>query len=292
MLRFLTSTLVLLAVISALGAAENGSSAGDIRQPSPPSPNSIAAVASAPGEDTSAEAALLESVNRSRREAGVGPLRMDDSLREAARLHAQRMVATRSLEHQFPGEPSLLQRIADVSALPLDSAGENIASATCASDAHNMLMNSRPHRENILDPHFNVAGIAAIWSGGRLYVVQDFAHALPSYSAGTTAKLVGKAVLEARQSAGLNQLAQLTPPNLNDAACSLAKEDRLNARLIAASYPDRKIITYTQSQPDILPPAALRVLNDPRLRQFAVGSCYARNTVYPTGIYWVAILLY
>jgi len=36
----------------------------------------------------------------------------------------------------------------------------------------------------------------------------------------------------------------------------------------------------------------LRLLRDPTVRQFAVGSCYARNAAYPTGMYWVAILLY
>ena len=35
----------------------------------------------------------------------------------------------------------------------------------------------------------------------------------------------------------------------------------------------------------------LRLLHDPNLREFAVGSCYARNDAYPTGIYWVTILL-
>jgi uncharacterized protein YkwD len=217
---------------------------------------------------------------------------MDDSLREAARLHAERMVATKSLEHQFPGEPALLQRIADVSTLPLDRAGENIANVTCVSDAHSLLMNSPPHRQNILDPNFNLAGMAAIWSQGRLYVVQDFAHGVPGYSVAQADKLVSGAVNGARQSAGLTGLIGKTPAQLNDAACSLAAEDHPNARLIAASYPDRKIVTYTQSRPEILPPGALRLLADPNLRQFAVGSCYARNANYPAGIYWVAILLY
>ena len=153
-------------------------------------------------------------------------------------------------------------------------------------------MNSPPHRHNILDSHFNLAGIAAIWTQGRLYIVQDFAHAMPAYSPSQTAKLVSTAVDEARHNAGLAQLTPRTPAHLNDAACSLAAEDHPNARLIAASYPDRKIITYTQSQPEILPPGALRLLDNPNLHQFAVGSCYARNANYPAGIYWVAILLY
>jgi hypothetical protein len=42
----------------------------------------------------------------------------------------------------------------------------------------------------------------------------------------------------------------------------------------------------------VLPQGALRLLRDPGVRQFAVGACYARNAAYPTGTYWVAILLY
>ena len=74
--------------------------------------------ASWPDEDAAAEATLLESINHRREQAGVSPLLMDESLLQAARLHARRMVANRRLEHQFVGEPSLLQRIADVSSLP------------------------------------------------------------------------------------------------------------------------------------------------------------------------------
>jgi uncharacterized protein YkwD len=291
MSRSVIPALVLLAALCATSAAENAPPAGDDRS-SQPSPDLSAAAASSSNEDASAEATLLQSVNRSRAQAGLAALAMDDSLRAAARLHAERMVATRSLEHQFPGEPALLQRIADVSRLPLDRAGENIANVTCVSDAHTLLMNSLPHRQNILNPQFNLAGIAALWSHGRLYIVQDFAHSMPSYSAGQTAKLVGNAVDDARQDAGLGELSERTPPRLNDAACTLASENHPNARLIAASYPDRKIITYTQSQPQVLPPAALRLLRDPNLHQFSVGSCYARNANYPAGIYWVAILLY
>jgi len=242
-------------------------------------------------EDASAEAALLASINGSRKQAGALPLRMDDSLRSAARAHALLMVTNHQLEHNFPGEPSLLQRIANVSLLALDHAGENIAVATCADDAAEILYKSPPHRENLLNPKFNLAGIAAVWSHGQLYVVQDFAHEVPSYSAAETGKLVGNAVDVIRANEGLSSLAVLDMPQLDEAACNLAKQARPDARLLAATYTNRKIITYTQSEPGRLPDAASRLLMDPKLRQFAVGACYARNVSYPTGMYWIAILL-
>ena len=130
---------------------------------------------------------------------------MEESLREAARAHARRMVESERLEHRLPGEPSLLERIAQVSPLKMDRAGENIANASCASGAHDVLMRSAPHRENLLDHRFNVAGVAAIWSQGRLYVVQDFAHEVPTYSVEQSGKLVDRAVDEMRQQEGLPQ---------------------------------------------------------------------------------------
>jgi uncharacterized protein YkwD len=295
--KWFVRTLGALALIAAPCAGENASPAADYTlvannniPRAQPSPKLIAAANA--NEDTAAEAALLDLVNRSRLETGAAPVLPDESLRDAAVLHAQRMVSSRQLEHQFPGEPSLLQRIADVSTLPLDRAGENIANVTCVADAHELLMQSPPHRQNLLDPRFNVVGIAALWSHGRLYVVQDFAHAVPSYSAGETATMVGNAIDQVRLNAGLRGLSRFTLPHLNEAACNLAEEGHPNARVIAASYTDQQTITYTQSRPEVLPASAQRFLSDPTVHEFAVGSCYARNANYPTGIYWIAILLY
>jgi len=246
-------------------------------------------------EDSAAETELLTAANNSRKLAGVPPLRVDESLREAARAHARLMVASDRLEHQLPGEPSLIQRIAQAGAvkdtLKVDRVGENIAYASCPSGANDALMHSAPHRKNLLDSGFNIAGIAAIWSKGKLYVAQDFAHEVPSYSAKQTGQLVGRAIHEMREQAGIPDLQEVRPPNLDQAACSLAKENHPNAHLLATAYQNRRIITYTQSRPEIVPEAAMRLLRDPAVRQFAVGSCYARNAEYPTGIYWVAILL-
>jgi uncharacterized protein YkwD len=257
-----------------------------------PNPHSNSAAGAASGEDSAAETELLATANKSREIVGAPPLRMDESLREAALAHARRMIESERLEHQLFGEPSLLQRIALASSLRLDRAGENIAYASCAPDVNDALMRSAPHRANLLDHGFNVAGVAAIWSKGRLYVVQDFAHEVATYSTRQSAQLVGRAIDEMRQQTGLPQLTQLAPPNLDEAACALARDNRPSAHLLTTAYDNRKIITYTQSRPEALPSAAWPLLADPGVRQFAVGSCYARNAAYPTGTYWVAIVLY
>lgn len=308
MLRALAVSFAMLAVHLGPCAAQSRPPAIEIRNQASsevanqlPTPNSnSAAGAASSNEDSAAENELLQAANKSRELAGAPPLRIEESLREAARAHALRMVASDRLEHQLPGEPSLLERIAQVTspdsplhnALKVDRAGENIANASCAPGANDALMRSAPHRQNLLDRNFNIAGIAAIWSKGRLYVVQDFAREIPSYSTEQTRKLIVRSVDDIRQQAGLPELEQLAPPNLDEAACKLAKESRPNAHLLATAYSNRKIVAYTESHPEELPPSALRLLRDPGVRQFAVGSCYARNAAYPTGMYWVAILLY
>ena len=280
MLRTLTVAIAIVSIYLACGLA----------QTAPPAPGTSIA------EDSAAETELLAAANNSRKLAGVRPLRVDEHLREAARAHARLMVASDRLEHQLPGEPSLLQRIAQAGAatdaLKVDRVGENIAYASCASSANDALMHSPPHRRNLLDSGFNVAGMAAIWSKGKLYVAQDFAHEVPSYSAQQSGQLVGRAVHEIREQAGMPELQEVRPPKLDEAACSLAKQSQPNAHLLATAYENRRIITYTQSRPEVVPEAAMRLLREPDVRQFAVGSCYARNAEHPTETYWVAIVLY
>jgi uncharacterized protein YkwD len=243
-------------------------------------------------EDPAAESRILELANQSRRQAGLSPLRMDESLSVAAREHARLMVETEQLAHQFAGEPALLQRIAQASPLRLDRAGENVAYNSSAERAQQALMLSPPHRRNLLDPTFNVAGIAALWSEGRLYVVQDFGREVPTYSTQQTSKLVGQAINNVRRRSGLPQLEQITEQNLDSTVCELAQDSRVTARALSGSAGSHGVVTYSQSRPEILPQGALRLLADGDARQFAVGTCYARNASNPGGMYWVAILLY
>jgi uncharacterized protein YkwD len=271
------------------GTGKPALNSADVQQPSP---QLIAAALPSPNEDPAAEKELLQLANESRQRAGVPPLHFDQGLNEAAREHARLMVANGQLSHQYAGEPALLERIAQVSSLRMDRAGENVAYNTTAESAHDALMHSPPHRENLLDPNFNTTGIAALWSNGRLYVVEDFAHQVASYSAQQTRQLISRAVNDIRSQAGLPQLRQVSTSGLDEAVCSLARQNRVTARPLNVSYPSREIVTYTQSQPDILPQSAVRLLKGGGVSRFAVGACYARGTAYPTGMYWVAILLY
>ena len=122
--------------------------------------------------------------------------------------------------------------------------------------------------------------------------MQDFGHEISLHTAAETRQIVSAAVRSVRKEAGLDPLTAYSPSKLDEAVCRMTEEGHPNARLLQTAFDNRRIITYTQSRPEILPQKALPLLREPDVRQFAVGTCYARTASYPTGIYWVAILLY
>jgi uncharacterized protein YkwD len=127
-----------------------------------------------------AELQLLDLANRARAEAGLGPLRSDEGLTTAARKHSALMASHKRLSHDLPGEPGLPQRLAATSSLQFSAEGENVGVAPSAAEVHRAFMNSPHHRENLLNPDYNVAGFAVVRSGNMIYVTEDFGHAQSS----------------------------------------------------------------------------------------------------------------
>jgi len=245
-----------------------------------------------PSFDQEAEQQLLEMANQARARAGAPPLQLDTGLTQAARAHADVMARQQQLSHQFDGEPSLPHRLASSSALHLDHAGENVALDMSADQAHEHLMLSPPHRENLLDASYNVAGFGVIRNGERLYVVQDFGHSVPTYTSDQTEGTILEAVGRTRRAAHLPALARKSESTLHDAVCSMAQEDRLGTRAMHELAQRYYVVSYTNMHPEVLPTTASRLIGDHHVRNVAVGVCYARTDTYPTGVYWVGLAFY
>jgi uncharacterized protein YkwD len=237
--------------------------------------------------DAEAEHELFDLANQARAQAGIAPLQMDDGLIQAARAHAAVMAGQRQLSHQFAGEPSLAQRLAAKCTLHLDQAGENVSAAGSVEQSHQGLMHSPPHRENLLNPAYNVAGFGVVRAGGLLYVAQDFGHSLPAYSPRQAGGLVSGSIARMRREANLPQLQWMDSDAAQSAACSMARADSLKTVASRGSY----IVRYTTARPEILPDAAAKVIEDRAVHTFSVGTCYARTTSYPDGVYWVTLVL-
>jgi uncharacterized protein YkwD len=245
-----------------------------------------------PNFDQQAEQQLLEMANQSRAKAGAPPLQLDEGLMMAARAHAGEMARQQRLSHQFDGEPSLPRRLSTTSPLHLDHAGENVALDSSADQAHRHLMLSPPHRENLLDASYNVAGFGVIRSGDQLFVVQDFGHSLPALSTEQTEDAVVNAVMRARRGAHLSALTRQSNVELSRAVCSMAQQDRLGTRSMHELAQRYFVLSYTNMHPEVLPASANRLIEDRSLKSLAVGVCYARTDTYPGGVYWIGLLFY
>jgi uncharacterized protein YkwD len=237
------------------------------------------------------EGRLLELANRARAQAGASPLTLDAGLCQAARIHAQAMLEARQLSHRFEGEFSVSQRLAAKTHLQLDQEAENVALDFSAEGGHEHLMLSPPHRANLLNPAYNVVGVGVVRSGNRLYIVQDFGHALPNYSLGEVQERLTAAVNQMRRQTIRPELRHLEIPDADDAACSMARSDKLGTSAVYHLAERYTVLTFTTLHPETLPADATRAITSPNLRGVSIGVCYARTETYPTGTYWVVLSL-
>jgi len=241
--------------------------------------------------DAAAEQQLLGLANQARTHDGLPPLALDAGLTQAARAHAEAMYQAHQLSHQFDGEPSLVERLAAATHAQLDQEGENVALDFDAADAQKNLMLSPPHRANLMNAAYNVIGLGVVRNGDRLYIVQDFGHALPNYSAAEVKDRIADALLKLRNQFRQPALAQRDLPATDAAACSMAQEDKLGTSPIQQLAQRYTLLTYTTLNPETLPESAYQTLRGRNLHGFSVGACYSRTETYPMGAYWVVLAL-
>jgi uncharacterized protein YkwD len=241
--------------------------------------------------DSTAEQQILDLANQARAQAGAPPLTINAGLSQAARVHAQAMLAARQLSHQFDGEPSLPQRLAATTKLQLDQEGENVALDFDAAGAQQHLMLSPPHRANLLNPAYNVVGLGVVRSGDQLYIVQDFGHALPNYSAAEVKDRIAASVAQMRHQAGQPDLPRRDLLPADDAACSMAQADKLGTSPVHQLAQRYTVLTFTSLHPEALPLSATHAIASHNLHSFSVGACYGRTDTYPTGVYWLVLTL-
>lgn len=243
----------------------------------------------APEFEIEAEHQLLDMANAERARVGLTPLKMDDGLVRAARVHAAKMAAQDQLSHQFSGEPGLSDRISANSTLHLDREGENVASAPDPEDAHRALMASPPHRDNLLNANFNVAGIGVVRKGAKIYVAQDFGDSIATVSVQKAEGLVAESVEQLREQAHMPRLARVSNGSTEASACAMAQADSLSA---AVPPSGAYTLRYTSMQPEKLPSNISKVIAQRGLKTYSAGTCYARTQKYPNGAYWVVLIFY
>lgn len=231
---------------------------------------------------------LLDLVNRERAKAGRSRLQWDDQLAEAARAHTQMMAERGQLSHQFRGEPPLPQR-AGAAGAHFNSVAENVAYAGDIASLHQNLMRSPHHRANILSPDSNAIGIGLADRGGELYVTEDFARLLPTYSTDQFSQHVVAAFNRVRQNKGLPAMPARPDPRLQQAACTANPNPQALIKTLPGAT---KLAMFTASQPGDLSPAMRRAAAEKSLRRMQIGVCFKADDTAGFSNYWVVAAFY
>lgn len=127
-----------------------------------------------PKERPDLEVKMLDLVNQERTSRGLQPLKADPEMQKVAREHAKDMFERSYFSHYTPEQKDPFDRM-KAHHIRFLTAGENLALARNLTMAHEGLMNSPGHRENILRPAFGRVGIG-ILDGGiyGIMVAQEF----------------------------------------------------------------------------------------------------------------------
>ncbi|MGM0827781.1 MAG: CAP domain-containing protein [Bacillota bacterium] len=118
---------------------------------------------------------LFDLTNATRVEKGLNALSWDDQVRDTARKHSLDMAKQNYFSHtNLKGETPFDRMEEDQVAFR--TAGENLAYGQLSSIfAHEGLMNSKGHRENILQPHYEHLGVGVAFNGkAQPYFTENF----------------------------------------------------------------------------------------------------------------------
>ncbi len=145
-----------------------------IPDPKPtPTPDPTPIPEPSPGLDIDIKAEeklMVELVNQERSKAGVKPLEIDLRLVELGRMKSRDMIDLNYFGHTSPtyGSPFDMMKRAGVQ---YRIAGENLAGAAEVKRAHEALMQSDGHRQNILNPDYTHIGVGVAEGGtyGKMF---------------------------------------------------------------------------------------------------------------------------
>ncbi|GIF13358.1 hypothetical protein Ate01nite_33900 [Actinoplanes teichomyceticus] len=131
---------------------------------------------------------VLAHINEARADEGLGALRLDTELSQAAALHNQLMIDGCGLSHQCDGEGGIGDRFS-AQGVSWGSAGENIGYGSSGSSAADMVKAANGltdsmlaevppndgHRKNLLSTSFTRIGLSVVRDDkGITWMTQDF----------------------------------------------------------------------------------------------------------------------
>ena len=135
-----------------------------------------AASGSGSGGATTKEQQMVNLINQARANAGLPPLKVSSQLTNAARAKSRDMIDKNYFSHTSPTYGSFTNLL-DRYGVNYNWAGENLAmnSNGSVTGAHDMLMSSPGHRDNILGGSYSLIGVGIqVRSDGSHFYTQLF----------------------------------------------------------------------------------------------------------------------
>ncbi|HEY6305577.1 MAG TPA: CAP domain-containing protein [Candidatus Angelobacter sp.] len=231
----------------------------------------------------SPEQQLFKLLNMVRANAGVQTLQWDPKVAQAALAHAQKLAEHADLSHRFAGELELDQRLG-ATGVRFNAVAENVALADTVEEAHLALMNSPGHRANIMNPQYNAVGIAVVQRNRSLYVTQDFARLLPTYSEQQFRDAIVAEFNRLRQVHRSGPIDTRPDPRLDQEACS-GKLDP--GEVLQGLTGATRAAVFSATQPVDLPPPMDQAAADFTLRRMNIGVCFRADTKDGFSKFWV-----
>jgi hypothetical protein len=229
------------------------------------------------------EQQLLDLVNHEREKAGLKKLEWSVQLAQAALAHSRRLAKNRELSHQFPGEPPLQERVG-TSGLRFNAVAENVAVAPAVDMAHKGLMKSPGHRANILHQGYNAVGISILDRDGDLFVTQDFAHTLVSYTEKEFRDEIVTGFNHARRGKGLPPVDVVVDARLRKSACA----QDMNTEKIIQNLPGAaSLLVFSLSEPGGLPGDLRKFTAERALHRMNIGVCLQSGGKTGFSKFWV-----
>lgn len=220
-------------------------------------------------ESAAIEKRLLALVNEERESRGLPRLLLSDALAALARRHSADLALGGILSHVSSSGESFLDRLVKAGFF-YAGAGENVArSETYVADIiHRSLMESSEHRENILHPRFDTAGIGAVETkDGAYFVTQDFIRAIKPLTEAEARVRIVERIQEWRSASSLAPL--------------IFQED---ADRLAQGFAEARVAgTQTPSVADLLTETHVFITVLPSLEDLDEGSLHFGNPSYDEG---------
>jgi cysteine-rich secretory family protein len=234
------------------------------------------------------EQQLFDLVNHERERAGLNKLEWSDSLAEAALAHSKLLAENLDLSHQFPGEPSVQERVG-ATRLRFNAVAENVAEGPDVNTAHTALMKSPGHRANILHQDYNAIGISIVERDHTLFITQDFAHTLASYTEKQFRESLITKFNQARRARKMPPVDVISDPHLRKVACS---QDMHTDNMIQNMPGASGLLVFSMNEPNALPENVQKFAADRTLQRMNIGVCLQTGGATGFSKFWVVAAFY